>query len=71
MNQLRVEEARQLLAETSRSDMHVIEVAYAVGFNNKASFNAAFKRATGMTPTEYRRSRGLSDLPGSQPGSGQ
>ena len=71
VNQLRVEEARQLLAETSRSDMHVIEVAYAVGFNNKASFNAAFKRATGMTPTEYRRSHGLSDLPGGQPGSGQ
>lgn len=68
VNQLRVEEARQLLAETTRSDLHVIEVAYAVGFNNKMSFNAAFKKATGMTPTEYRRSHGQTDPAGGQPG---
>ncbi|MFN0034836.1 MAG: helix-turn-helix domain-containing protein [Saprospiraceae bacterium] len=61
VNQLRVEEARGLLAETTRSDFHVIEIAYAVGFNNKVSFNSAFKKATGMTPTEYRRSHSVSD----------
>jgi AraC-like DNA-binding protein len=61
VNQLRVEEARQLLTETSRSDLHVIEVAYLTGFNNKASFNAAFKKATGMTPTEFRRNHGKTD----------
>ena len=68
VNQLRVEEAKQLLAETTRSDLHVIEVAYAVGFNNKVSFNAAFKKATGMTPTEYRRSHGQTDFASGQPG---
>lgn len=68
VNQLRVEEARQLLAETTRSDLHVIEIAYAVGFNNKVSFNAAFKKATGMTPTEYRRNHGHTDPTGNQPG---
>lgn len=68
VNQLRVEEAKQLLAETSRSDLHVIEAAYTVGFNNKVSFNAAFKKATGMTPTEYRRSHGQSDAASGQPG---
>jgi len=54
VNQLRIREAQQLLADTPRSALHVIEVAYAVGFNNKVSFNNAFKKATGMTPTEYR-----------------
>lgn len=68
INQLRIEEAKQLLAETSRSDLHVIEAAYAVGFNNKVSFNTAFKKATGMTPTEYRSSHSRSDMAGSQPG---
>lgn len=55
INQLRIEEAQQMLADTPRSALHVIEVAYAVGFNNKVSFNNAFKKATGMTPTEYRK----------------
>ncbi len=68
VNQLRVEEAKRLLGETSRSDLHVIEVAYAVGFNNKVSFYSAFKKSTGMTPTEYRRSHGKSDGSDAQPG---
>lgn len=62
LNQLRIEEARRLLAETRREDLHVIEIAYAVGFNNKVSFNTAFKKSTGMTPTAYRRSHGSSDV---------
>lgn len=61
VNQMRVEEAKGLLAETTRSDFHVIEIAYSVGFNNKVSFNSAFKKATGMTPTEYRRNHSVSD----------
>lgn len=68
VNQLRVEEAKRLLAETTRSDLHVIEAAYMVGFNNKVSFNTAFKKATGMTPTEYRRNHAKSDGSESQPG---
>jgi AraC-like DNA-binding protein len=67
VNLLRVNEARNLLAESTRSDLHVIEVAYSVGFNNKTSFNAAFKKATGMTPTEYRKNHGTSDTENGQP----
>ena len=68
VNQLRIEEAKQLLAETTRSDLHVIEVAYTVGFNNKVSFNTAFKKATGMTPTEFRRNHAKSDGTEERPG---
>jgi AraC-like DNA-binding protein len=67
INRLRVEEAKELLASTTRSDLHVIEVAYTVGFNNKVSFNAAFKKATGMTPTEYRKNHASSDSERVQP----
>lgn len=68
INQLRVEEARRLLSETRRRELHVIEIAYKAGFNNKVSFNAAFKKATGMTPTEYRKHHGQTDPAGEQPG---
>jgi AraC-like DNA-binding protein len=71
INQLRIEEAKTLLAETTRSDFHVIEIAYAVGFNNKVSFNAAFKKATGMTPTEYRRHHSVSDQEAGPAGAGE
>lgn len=62
VNKLRVEELKTPLAETTRFDFHIIEIAFIVGFNNKVSFNATLKKATGMTPTEYRRSHGVSDM---------
>lgn len=63
INQLRVEEACRLLTETTKNDLNVIEIAYAVGFSNKVSFNAAFKKSTGMTPTAYRRIHSTSVMP--------
>ncbi|MCC3159541.1 AraC family transcriptional regulator [Hymenobacter sp. 15J16-1T3B] len=55
LNALRVAEAQQLLRKTSRRRLNIIEVAYEVGFNNKVSFNKAFKQATGLTPSEFRQ----------------
>ncbi|RAK63492.1 helix-turn-helix domain-containing protein [Hymenobacter edaphi] len=55
LNALRVAEAQELLRATSRRQRNIIEVAYAVGFNNKVSFNKAFKQATGLTPSEFRQ----------------
>jgi AraC-like DNA-binding protein len=54
INHLRIEEAKKLLQNTSREDMHIVEIAYSSGFNNKVSFNNIFKKKTGMTPTQYR-----------------
>lgn len=54
INNLRIKEAMELLAATSKKELNVIDVAYSVGFNNKVSFNTTFKKVTGKTPTAFR-----------------
>ncbi len=48
----RIRRAKSLLADSNNS---VLDVAYAVGYNNISGFNRAFLRAVGCTPTDYRR----------------
>ena len=54
VNDFRIREALRLLAKKSKAEMNISEVAFGVGFNTKKAFNLAFKRHTGMTPSEYR-----------------
>jgi AraC family transcriptional regulator len=51
----RIECAKALLAKPNPS---VTEIGLTVGFNQTSSFTAAFRRATGLTPTGYSRSFG-------------
>jgi AraC family transcriptional regulator len=48
----RIERAKALLADPGQS---VTEIAIAVGFSSASSFNGAFRKATGVTPSEFRR----------------
>jgi AraC-like DNA-binding protein len=57
INSLRIAEAARLLAEKSKKELTIIEIAYQVGFNNKVTFNNTFKKFKHMTPTEYRQQR--------------
>ena len=49
----RIERAKALLVERKLS---VTEIGFDVGFSETSSFTAAFRKVTGETPTEYRRS---------------
>jgi AraC-like DNA-binding protein len=51
INGYRIEEAKRLLLDEQKKILHI---AFDSGFNNKASFNNAFKRFTGMAPSEFR-----------------
>jgi transcriptional regulator GlxA family with amidase domain len=51
----RIRQAQDLFASTALS---LKAIAYAAGFGTRVTFFRAFKRATGVTPAEYRR-----DLP--------
>jgi AraC family transcriptional regulator len=48
----RLERAKSLLRESVRS---VTEVGLMLGFAETSSFTTAFRRAMGVTPTDYRR----------------
>ena len=51
VNKYRIDEAKQLLQK--EPDATIIDIAYEVGYNNKVSFNKAFKKDTQLTPTQY------------------
>jgi AraC family transcriptional regulator len=51
----RIEHAKLLLAMPT---MSVTEIGLTIGFGCSSSFTAAFRKATGFTPTEYQRSLG-------------
>ena len=55
VNRHRVEEAKRLLEDPKKASLTVLAIGYESGFNNKASFNAAFKRFTGTTPSSWRK----------------
>jgi AraC-like DNA-binding protein len=50
----RIEEAKRILSDTS-SNKTVLEILYEVGFNSKSSFNTAFKKYTGVTPSRFKK----------------
>ena len=50
---LRVAHASKLLIDNKRE---LAEIAYDSGFSDQSHFNRLFKRHTGMTPAEFRRS---------------
>jgi AraC family transcriptional regulator len=54
----RIERAKTLLLESASS---VTDIGLTVGFRETSSFTAAFRKATGQTPTAYRRS--LASIP--------
>lgn len=55
INRYRIKESKRLLQDPSTNQKTILEVLYEVGFNSKSSFNNAFKKETGMTPTQYKK----------------
>lgn len=51
INQLRIDAACAQLTSTQSGS--VLDVAFAVGFNSKSTFNTAFKKQTGLTPSQF------------------
>jgi AraC-like DNA-binding protein len=54
INQHRVDEVKSKMADPKYAHLKLIEIAFECGFNSKATFNRAFKKLTGTSPTAYR-----------------
>lgn len=54
INNYRVEEAKRLIRD-STGRPNVLNIALDSGFNSKSAFYTAFKKATSLTPGEYRK----------------
>ncbi len=53
INKFRIKEAIKILQEDVHGSLNIIDVAYEVGYNNKVTFNKAFKKETSHTPSEF------------------
>lgn len=51
INQLRIDSVCAQLTRTKAGNL--LDIALTAGFNSKSTFNAAFKKHTGLTPREY------------------
>ena len=55
LNRYRIDEAKAALADPGQKDVPVLTIAMDTGFQSIGPFNRAFKAATHVTPTEFRR----------------
>jgi AraC-like DNA-binding protein len=53
LGNIRLERAKQMLADGRAP---IIEIAYEVGYANPSQFSAFFRKRTGLSPSEFRRS---------------
>lgn len=56
VNQYRITKAKELLTDPQYEKEKIETIAYDCGFGTVTSFNIAFKAATQMTPSQYRKS---------------
>jgi len=57
INSYRVDEVKSRLRNSDYEEKTLLAVALDAGFNSKSTFNAVFKKQTGMTPSQYRRKK--------------
>ncbi|MCD1116094.1 helix-turn-helix domain-containing protein [Chryseobacterium turcicum] len=56
VNEYRIEKAKEILKNPLQKELTILEILYEVGFNSKSSFSTSFKKHTGKTPTDFRKS---------------
>ena len=55
VNHLRIEEAKLIIQNPTSEKFTLIAIGLEAGFNSKSAFNNAFKKYTGLTPSEYKK----------------
>jgi AraC-like DNA-binding protein len=60
VNRMRIFKAKAVLLSDEEEYQSILELAYSCGFNLKSAFHSAFKKWTGMTPLQFKKSRNCS-----------
>ncbi|MDH7446437.1 AraC family transcriptional regulator [Aquimarina sp. 2201CG14-23] len=55
INHHRIQEAKKLLSSTEGEKYTISSIAFDIGFSSLSSFNSAFKKFEGITPSSYRK----------------
>jgi ligand-binding sensor domain-containing protein/AraC-like DNA-binding protein len=61
INSYRIEEAKKILQDPQKEEQKITAVAFDVGFNTMVAFYNAFKKYTGMTPSEFKKKVGTKE----------
>ena len=56
INEYRIKEAKELMHEPSYAHLSLSAIGLEAGFNSKTAFNTNFKKITGCTPSEWKKS---------------
>lgn len=59
MARYRIREACRMLRDEKYEQVKIENIATMVGYNSKSAFNTAFKKRTGLTPSDYREARNV------------
>ena len=54
LNKYRIDHAQKILKDPIHSNLSIAALAYEAGFNSLSTFNTAFKKLTGKTPSQFR-----------------
>ena len=57
INAYRIAEVKQKMADPDFDHYNILALALDAGFKSKSTFNAVFKKMTGMTPSQFRKQK--------------
>lgn len=55
INKKRIEEIKRAISNPEYQNWTILAIAFEHGYNSKSTFNSAFKKYTGMTPTQFKQ----------------
>lgn len=59
VNEFRINEVKTKIESGAAANQNLLGIAFDAGFNSKATFNRAFKKFTGIAPTEFQENSSL------------
>jgi AraC-like DNA-binding protein len=55
INKFRIEEAKNILSNNENQNITIASIGFDTGFNSISSFNSAFKKYVGVSPSQFRK----------------